>query len=106
MRRRAFIADLGGAALWPFATRAQRKLPIIGFLVAGASFPGASSANPFTAAFEGRLRELGWIDNSTVVLQYRWAEGRTERFDEIIDEFVRLKVDIVVTAGTLPVLAA
>jgi putative ABC transport system substrate-binding protein len=104
MRRREFIAGLGVVALWPLATQAQRvgKLPIIGFLVAG----GASPGNLFAAAFEGRLRELGWVDSSTVALEYRWAEGRTERFDEIIDEFVRLKVDIIVTGGTLPVLAA
>ncbi len=52
-----------------------------------------------------RLRELGWIEGRTVAIEFRWAEGRSERFDEIAAEFVRLKVDVIVTAGTPPVLA-
>jgi putative tryptophan/tyrosine transport system substrate-binding protein len=51
------------------------------------------------AAFAQRLRELGWIDGRTVAIEYRWAEGRNERFAEIAAEFVRLKVDVIVTAG-------
>lgn len=103
MRRREFITLMGSAAAWPIAARAQqsRKPPIIGFLAAG-----RSSSNPPTAAFAARLRELGWIDNSNVAFEYRWADGRTERFAEIVDEFVRLKVDMIVTGGTLSVLAA
>ena len=53
-----------------------------------------------------RLRELGWIEGRTVAIEYRWAEGRSERFAEIAAEFVRLKVDVIVTDGTAPVLAA
>ena len=53
-----------------------------------------------------RLRELGWIEGRTVAIEYRWAEGRSERFAEIAAEFVRLKVDVIVTSGTAPVLAA
>jgi putative ABC transport system substrate-binding protein len=58
------------------------------------------------AAFVQRLRELGWIENRTVVIEYRWAEGRRERFAEIVAEFVRLKVDVIVTSGTPVVIAA
>src|SRR3954471_11465588 len=97
MRRREFITLIGGAAVWPFAARAQQpgKLPTIGFL--GASTPSAWSS--WSAAFVQRLRELGWMDGRTVAIEYRWADGRSERFSEIAAEFVRLKVDVIVTAG-------
>jgi hypothetical protein len=86
---------LSGAAAWPFAVHAQQptKLPTIGYL--GAAVPSAWS--PWTAAFVERLRELGWIDGRTVAIEYRWAEGRVERYGEIAAEFVRLKVDVIVT---------
>ena len=98
MRRRQFIALLGGAAAtWPFATRAQPgRVPTVGFL--GASTLSAWSL--WTAAFVQRLRELGWIDGRTIAIEYRWAEGRSERYTEIGAEFVRLKVDVIVTVGT------
>jgi putative tryptophan/tyrosine transport system substrate-binding protein len=60
----------------------------------------------WVAAFGQRLRQLGWIEGRTVAMEYRWAEGRTERFHEIAAEFARLKVDIIVTSGTAPALAA
>jgi putative ABC transport system substrate-binding protein len=97
MRRREFTALLSGAATWPFATRAQpARLPTVGFL--GAST--VSSWSLWTAAFVQRLRELGWIDGRTIAIEYRWAEGRSERYTEIGIEFVRLKVDVIVTVGT------
>ncbi len=99
MRRREFITLLGGAAAaWPLAARAQQpaKLPTIGFL--GAATPSAWSQ--WIAAFVQRLRELGWIEGRTVAIEYRWAEGRSERFAEIAAEFVRLKVDVIVTQAT------
>ena len=99
VKRREFITLLGGAAAaWPLAARAQQpaKLPTIGFL--GASTP--SSQSQWAAAFVQRLRELGWIEGRTVAIEYRWAEGRTERYAEIAAEFVRLKVDVIVTGGT------
>jgi putative ABC transport system substrate-binding protein len=105
MKRRDFITLLGGAAAaWPFAARAQQpgKLPTIGFL----GRTTRSAASEWTAAFVQRLRELGWTENRTVAIEYRWAEGRDERFAEIAAEFVRLKVDIIVTSGTPQVLAA
>jgi putative ABC transport system substrate-binding protein len=99
MKRREFITLLGGAAAWPAAARAQQasKLPTIGFL--GASTPfGAWSQ--WTAAFVQRLRELGWVEGRNIAIEYRWAEGRRERFAEITAEFVRLKVDVIVTVGS------
>src|SRR5215510_4904552 len=105
MRRRKFIALLGGsAAAWPLTARAQQvgKLPTIGFL--GATTPAGSGQ--LLAAFVQRLRELGWIDGRNVALEVRWAEGRSERFAEIAAELVRLKVDVILTHNTPPVLAA
>src|SRR5262245_24362320 len=104
MKRREFITLLGSAAAWPVAAHAQQagKLPTIGFL--GANTPSAQSQ--WTAAFERRLRELGWIEGHNVAIEYRWAETRFERSPEIIAEFVRLKVDVIVTHGTTNVVAA
>ena len=103
MKRREFMALLGGAASWPLAARAQQpaKLPTIGYLGTAA----ASAWAPWTVAFVQRLHELGWIEGRTVAIQYRWAEGRTERFAEIAAEFVRLKVDVIVTGGNAAVAA-
>jgi putative ABC transport system substrate-binding protein len=96
--RRDFLALVAGAAAaWPLAARAQQasKLPTIGFLGAD-----ASSWRPWTDAFVERLRELGWIDGRTIEIEYRWDEGRPERDSEIAAEFVRRKVDVIVSAGT------
>jgi putative tryptophan/tyrosine transport system substrate-binding protein len=99
MRRREFITLLGGAAVaGPLAARAQQaaKLPTIGFL--GAATP--SGWAQWTGAFVQRLRELGWIEGRTVAIEYRWAEGSSERYKEIANEFARLKVDVIVTVGS------
>jgi putative tryptophan/tyrosine transport system substrate-binding protein len=97
VKRREFITLLGGAVAWPLAARAQQvgKLPTIGYLGAD-----ASAFSPWTAAFVAHLRELGWIENRNVAIEYRWSEGRTERYAEIAAEFVRLKVDVIVTVGS------
>jgi putative ABC transport system substrate-binding protein len=96
MKRRKFITLLGGAAAaWPFAGGAQPKLPTIGFL--GATEPSAWSKE--VSAFVRRLDELGWVEGRTVAIERRWAEGRNERFAEIAADFVRLKVDVIVTGG-------
>src|SRR5262245_33619958 len=104
-RRREFITLLGGAAAaWPLAARSQQpaRLPTIGFM--GASTPAAQSH--MVAALVQRLRELGWIEGRTIAIEYRWAEGRDERYSEIAAEFVRLKVDAILTQGTQAALAA
>src|SRR5260370_5013181 len=104
MRRRDFITLFGGAAAWPLAARAQQpgKLPTIGLL--GATTLLVESQR--VAAFVQRLHELGWIEGRTVAIEVRWADGRTERFVEIAAEFVRLKVDVIVTQATASVIAA
>jgi putative ABC transport system substrate-binding protein len=105
VRRRDFISLLGvAAAAYPLAAHAQQpaKLPTIGFL----SPTTASVDNRRSAAFVQRLRELGWIEGRTVAIEVRSAEGRSERATEIVAEFVRQKVDVIVTAGTVNVLAA
>src|SRR5215467_11357535 len=104
MRRREFITLLGGAAAsWPLTASAQQpgKLRTIGF--SGQSTLLAESE--LVAAFTQRLRELGWIEGRTITIEYRWSEGRAERLDQIAAEFVRLKVDVIVTSGTPQVVA-
>jgi putative tryptophan/tyrosine transport system substrate-binding protein len=103
MRRREFITLVGGAAAWPCGVRAQQitKLPTIGFM--GASTP--SLYTQWVNAFLDRLREHDWTDGRTVSIEYRWAEGSYERAAEIAAEFVRLKVDVIVTSATPNVLA-
>jgi putative tryptophan/tyrosine transport system substrate-binding protein len=97
MNRREFITLLGGAAAaWPVAARAEQgKLPTVGFLGPTTS----SSWSHWTPAFARRLRELGWNEGHNIVIDYRWADGRPERLNEIADDFVRRKVDIIVTGG-------
>src|SRR6516164_5000593 len=96
MRRREFIAGLGGTAALPFAARAQQpgKLPTIGYL-------GGSKANDraLATALLLRLRELGWVEGRNIAIEYRWTEGRTEAATEFLAEFVRLKVDVIHMLG-------
>jgi ABC-type uncharacterized transport system substrate-binding protein len=104
MKRREFLGLLGSAVTWPLVVRAQQpaKLPTIGFL--GQSTLAVEG--PRLAAFLKRLRELGWIEGHTVAFEYGWGEGSSERFAEIAADFVRLNVDVIVTAGTANVAAA
>jgi len=104
VKRRDFITLIGGAAAaWPLTARAQQpaKLRTIGFLYQ--STPSAESAR--AAAFLQQLHKLGWIEGSTIAIEYRSAAGRPERMAEIAAEFVQLKVDVIVTSGTATVIA-
>ena len=97
MRRREVITLIGGSVALPLAAHAQQaKLPTIGFL--GATTPTIWSA--FVGAFLQRLRELGWIDGHNIAIEYRWAEGRDDRYAAFAAEFVQRRVDVIVTAGT------
>ena len=104
IRRREFIFTLGGAAAaWPLATRAQQSSTMrrIGFL-------GPLSERTqlqWTTAFLKGLRDHGWIEGTTISIDYRWAEGRSDRFAELAAELVRREVNIIVTAGTEPAIA-
>jgi len=98
MRRRQILRALGGVAgVWSFAAHSQQltKLPTVGFLGSSTS----TAWRPWLAAFVQRLRDLGWIEGRTVAIEVRWAEGQSENFAEIAAEFVRLKVDVIVTSG-------
>src|SRR6476469_6660050 len=98
MRRRDLITLFGGvAAIWPLSAKAQQpsKRPTIGFLGAN-----ASGFAPWVSAFVARMRELGWVDGRTIAIEYRWSEGRPERYAEIAAEFVRLNVDVILTVGS------
>jgi len=105
MRRREILAGLWGAAVaLPAVARAQQsaKLPTIGYL--GPNTRSLDSQR--LAAFVQRLRELGWVDDRTITIEYRWADGRNERLAEFAADFVRRKVDVIVTSATPPTVAA
>jgi putative ABC transport system substrate-binding protein len=104
VKRREFISLLGGAAAaWPVVARAQQaKTATIGLLGTGT----AAAQSQWTAAFVQRMRELGWVDGRNLAIEYRWAEGLTERLAELANDLVRLKVDVIVTHNTPGPLAA
>jgi putative tryptophan/tyrosine transport system substrate-binding protein len=107
MQRRYFITLLGGAATGPLVARAQQKpMPVIGFLALALSGPNPLM-NRFQAAFRQGLSETGYVDGKNVRIEYRWAEGKPERFPALAIELVALNVDVIVSAGgTLAALAA
>ena len=103
MNRREIIAALAGAAAWPLVARGQQagKLPTVGML--GSSLAAFSYWLP---ALLQRLHELGWIENRTMAIEYRWTEGRNERYAQLAAELVRLKVDVIVPLGLPAIVAA
>jgi putative ABC transport system substrate-binding protein len=104
VRRREFITLLGGAAVaWPLATRAQQpgKLPTIGILGSG-----SAAWSHLLSALMQRLRELGYIENRTFTVEYRWSEGRNERYAAMADGLAGLNVDVIVALGTPAIVAA
>jgi len=104
VRRREFITLVGGAAAgWPLAASAQQtKVARIGFL----GLVSASSHAARLAAFRAGLRDLGWLEGTNLLIEYRWAEGNYERLRGLADELVQLKVDVLVTHATPGTLAA
>jgi len=102
MKRREFIAFLGGvAATWPLAASAQSKIPRIGFM---GNSTAALEANLVDAFREG-LREHSYEEGRNIVIEYRWADGKYERFPALVAELIAAKVDVIVTAGTPAALA-
>ena len=102
MDRRQLLVVLGGALAAPFAVRAQQQSAYrIGFLGNSTAALEANLVGPFRDG----LRDLGYVEGRNIVIEYRWAEGKYERFPELIAELVALNVDIIVTAGTPAALA-
>src|SRR2546429_8319603 len=98
MDRRTFVGGVAGGLLaWPLAAAAQQagKEPRIGYL----QVTSPSDRPPLLDAFRQGLRELGWVEGQNIVIDYRFAEGRLDRLPDLAAELVRLKVDIIVSAG-------
>jgi putative ABC transport system substrate-binding protein len=97
MKRRVFLAGMAMAAVGTGLKAQQaRNHPIVGFLASGAA---SSSWGGWGSTFAKRLHELGWSDGRNIAIEFRWAEGRSERIAEITDDFVRRNVDVIVTSG-------
>jgi ABC-type uncharacterized transport system substrate-binding protein len=98
MRRREFITLLGGAVAWPLTARAQRGMPVIGFL--SSRSPGESAG--VVAAFREGLREIGFVEGQNLTIAFRWAEGRYDRLPALAAELTGLRVALLFAAGGPP----
>src|SRR6202051_1522254 len=97
MRRREFIAGLGGAATWPRVARAQQPaLPVIGFVYAGS----AEASAGFAAAFRKGLGETGYVEGRNVTVEYHWLEGQYDRLPALMADLVRRRVAVIATPGS------
>src|SRR6266404_1044153 len=99
MKKAGLLSILFAVILLAVAVVAEaqqaKKVPRIGFL--GATYPSTNAAR--IEAFRQGLRELGYVEGKNIVIEYRWAEGKTERLPDLAVELVRIKVDIIVTGG-------
>jgi putative ABC transport system substrate-binding protein len=102
IRRRGFITFLGGAAAWPLAARAQRALPLIGYLGINSREGQAS----FVAGFRKGLGETGFVEGRNVAIEYRWADGQFERMPGLISDLIRNRVTVIFASAPSAVRAA
>ena len=103
MKRREFIAGLGGAAAWPLVARAQqRAVPVVGYLSGELAEPDASRL----VGFRRGLNQAGYVEGRNFVIEYRWAEGQADRLPALVADLVQLQVTVIVAAGVVPALAA
>ena len=101
MRRREFITLIGGAVAWPIAARAQQPaMPVIGFLRAG------EPPKTFVEAFQQGLRELGHVDGQNVVVKFMLTDDSIDQLPQLVEELLRLKVDVILASAAQPALAA
>src|SRR5262249_33715992 len=98
MKRREFIAGLGGVAAWPLGAHAQAPHRMtIGFLSSGS--PRAFA--PFAGAYYQGMRELGYVEGQNIVTTYAWAEGDYGKLDALANDLVRRQVKLIVASGGL-----
>jgi ABC-type uncharacterized transport system substrate-binding protein len=96
MRRRELLLLLGGAVTAARALRAQQKaMPVIGYL-------GSTSPGPYLAMYRQALSEIGYVDGQNLAIEYRWAEGRTDRLPALAADLVDRKVDLIAAFGGIP----
>jgi putative tryptophan/tyrosine transport system substrate-binding protein len=94
MRRREFIAGIGGAAVWPLASAAQqRPLPVVAFVTARS----AAASERAVAAFHKGLREIGYVDDRNVIVEYNWLDGQFDRLPALMADLVRRRVAVIAT---------
>jgi ABC-type uncharacterized transport system substrate-binding protein len=103
IRRREFVATLGGAAaVWPLAARAQRPMPVVGFIRDGSVDANARNM----AAFRKGLNESGTVEGQNVTVEYHWLEGQHDRLPALMADLVRRQVAVIATGGNVPTVAA
>jgi putative ABC transport system substrate-binding protein len=96
VKRRAFIAGLAGAAAWPVVARAQQTMPVVGFLHAG-SLAGAAD---YVRSFLEGLAQIGYVEGRNIAIDYRWADGQSDRLSALADDLVRRRVAVIVASGS------